>query len=83
MGSEMCIRDSFFPSPIKPQGLAFDENEFLYLALGRRNQIRVYDLQEAREIRKIKLNHFAGELNYHQGYLYVGGGEHLSRFKVL
>ncbi len=72
----------FFPQQIKPQGLAFDSRGRLYVSLGDRNEIRVFDLVGAKEVGKIMTEHFAGSLFIHENILYLGGGKKLKKIEI-
>ena len=72
----------FAPEVVTPIGLAFDQNELLYVSFGDMKQIRIYDLVKGVELKILHLNQYAGELRFHSGYLYVGGEEFITRFKL-
>ena len=71
----------FAPEVITPIGLAFDQNELLYVSFGDLKQIRIYDLVQGVELKILDLNQYAGKLRFHNGHLYVGGEDFITRFK--
>jgi len=72
----------FAPEVVTPIGLAFDQDELLYVSFGDLKQIRIYDLVKGTELKILHLNQYAGKLRFHNGYLYVGGEDVLTRFKL-
>lgn len=72
----------FAPEVVTPIGLAFDQDELLYVSFGDLKQIRIYDLVKGVELKILHLNQYAGKLRLHNGYLYVGGEEVITRFKL-
>ena len=72
----------FAPEVVTPIGLAFDQDELFYVSFGDLKQIRIYDLVKGVELKILHLNQYAGELRFHNGYLYVGGKEFITRFKL-
>jgi sugar lactone lactonase YvrE len=72
----------FYPQQIKPQGLAFDSQGYLYVSLGDRKEIRVFDLLKAKEVSSINTEHFAGSLFSHENILYLGGGKKFQKIEI-
>ena len=71
----------FAPEIVTPIGLAFDQNELLYVSFGDLKQIRVYNLVKGDEIKILNLNQYAGKLRFHNGHLYVEGEHIITRYK--
>ena len=71
----------FAPEVVTPIGLAFDQDELLYVSFGDLKQIRIYDLVKGVELKILHLNQYAGKLRFHDGHLYVGGEDFITRFK--
>ena len=71
----------FAPEVVTPIGLAFDQDELLYVSFGDLKQIRIYDLIRGLELKILHLNQYAGKLRFHNGFLYIEGEEVITRFK--
>ena len=69
----------FSPSGVEPKGLAFDEIGLLYVALGDREEIRIFDLEMGVEVGILNAGGIAETLAYFNGYLYVSGPDGIRR----
>ena len=69
----------FSPSKIEPKGLTFDDDGFLYVALGDYGEIRVYDLKQGTELKTIKVGGPAESIIFHNGFIYLCGGRGIYR----
>ena len=72
----------FYPENVKPEDVAFDEQGYLYVSLGDRRQIWVFDLINAREVTKITTTDFAGSLFRYEKDLFLGGGAKMKKIKL-
>lgn len=72
----------FYPENVKPEDVAFDEQGHLYVSLGDRRQIWVFDLINAREVTKITTTDFAGSLFRYEKDLFFGGGAKMKKIKL-
>ena len=72
----------FYPENVKPGDVAFDEQGYLYVSLGDRRQIWVFDLINAREVTKITTTDFAGSLFRYEKDLFLGGGAKMKKIKL-
>jgi sugar lactone lactonase YvrE len=72
----------FYPENVKPEDVAFDEQGYLYVSLGARRQIWVFDLINAREVTKITTTDFAGSLFRYEKDLFLGGGAKMKKIKL-
>ena len=64
----------FSPTGVEPRGLAFDEEGLLYVGLGNRREVRVFDLEEGKQVEIFDAGDDANVLRYFEKYLYVAGG---------
>ena len=69
----------FSPSGLEPKGLAFDESGLLYVSLGDREKIRIFDLEQGIEVGILDAEGVAEILMYFDGYLYVSGPNGIRR----
>ena len=69
----------FSPSGVEPRGLAFDEKGRLFVALGDRREIRVFDLEKGEELVVYDAGGSAESLTYRDGSLFVSGGDRIRR----
>jgi sugar lactone lactonase YvrE len=72
----------FYPENVEPEDVAFDEQGYLYVSLGARRQIWVFDLINAREVTKITTTDFAGSLFRYEKDLFLGGGAKMKKIKL-
>ena len=72
----------FSPSGFEPKGIAFDEKGRLFVALGDRGEIRVYDLEKGTELVIYDAGGIAEGLSYRGGSLFVSGGERIRRLRL-
>ena len=64
----------FSPSGVEPKGVVFDEKGRLFVALGDREEVRVFDLVKGEELVVYDAGGFAESLSYRAGSLFVSGG---------
>lgn len=72
----------FSPTGVEPRGLAFDEEGLLYVGLGNRREVRVFDLEEGKQVEIFDAGDDANVLRYFEKYLYVAGGRGVRRFPI-
>ena len=72
----------FSPSGLEPKGIAFDEKGRLFVALGDRGEIRVYDLEKGTELVIYDAGGIAEGLSYRDGSLFVAGGDRIRRLRL-
>ena len=70
----------FSPTGLEPKGLAFDNNGLLHVGLGGNQEVRVFDLEEGRQLEVFDSGDDANVLRYFEDYLYVAGGRGVRRF---
>ena len=70
----------FSPTGLEPKGLAFDNNGLLHVGLGSNQEVRVFDLEEGRQLEVFDSGDDANVLRYFEDYLYVAGGKGVRRF---
>ena len=70
----------FSPTGVEPKGLAFDNSGLLYVGLGQDQEVRVFDLEEGRQVENFNSGDDAEVLRYFEDYLYVAGGKGVRRF---
>ena len=69
----------FSPSGLEPKGLTFDESGLLYVAMGDREKIRIFDLELGIEVGILNAEGVAEILMYFDGHLYVSGPNGIRR----
>lgn len=69
----------FSPSGVEPKGVVFDEEGRLFVALGNREEIRVFDLAKGEELVVYDAGGVAESITYRDGALFVAGGERIRR----
>ena len=72
----------FSTTGFEPKGIAFDEKGRLFVALGDRKEIRVYDLDRGTELVIYDAGGVAEGLSYRDGSLFVAGGERIRRLRL-
>ena len=72
----------FSPTGVEPRGLAFDEDGLLYVGLGNRKEVRVFNLEEGKQVEIFDAGDDANVLRYFEKYLYVAGGRGVRRFPI-
>ena len=72
----------FSPSGFEPKGIAFDEKGRLFVALGDRGEIRVYDLEKGTELVVYDAGGIAEGLSYRDGSLFISGGDRIRRIRL-
>ena len=72
----------FSPSGVEPKGVVFDEKGRLFVALGDREEVRVFDLVKGEELVVYDAGGFAESLSYRAGSLFVSGGERIRRLSL-
>jgi len=72
----------FSPTGVEPRGLAFDEDGLLYVGLGNRKEVRVFNLEEGKQVEIFDSGDDANVLRYFEKYLYVAGGRGVRRFPI-
>ena len=72
----------FSPSGVEPKGVVFDEKGRLFVALGDRKEIRVFDLVKGEELVVYDAGGIAESLTYREGSLFVSGGERIRRLRL-
>lgn len=66
----------------EPKGIVFDEKGRLFVALGDREEIRVYDLEKGTELVVYDAGGIAEGLAYRDGSLFVSGGDRIRRIRL-
>jgi sugar lactone lactonase YvrE len=72
----------FSPSGVEPRGVAFDEKGRLFIALGKLNQVRAFDLVLGVELARYEIGSEAESIVYRDGSLYIGGDEKITRIRL-
>ena len=72
----------FSPSGVEPRGVAFDEKGRLFIALGKLNQVRAFDLVLVVELARYEIGSEAESIVYRDGSLYIGGDEKITRIRL-
>ena len=72
----------FSTTGFEPKGIAFDEKGRLFVALGDRGEVRVYDLEKETELIIYDAGGVAEGLSYRDGSLFVAGGERIRRLRL-
>ena len=72
----------FSPSGVEPKGVVFDEKGRLFVALGDREEVRVFDLVKGEELVVYDAGGVAESLTYRDGSLFVSGGDRIRRIRV-
>lgn len=72
----------FSPSGVEPKGVVFDEKGRLFVALGDREEIRVFDLAKGEELVVYDAGGVAENLTYRDGSLFVSGGDRIRRMRL-
>lgn len=72
----------FSPTGVEPRGLTFDNEGLLYVGLGEKKEVRVFDLELGEQIQTFDSGDEANVLRYFENYLYVTGGKGVRRFPL-
>ena len=72
----------FSPSGVEPRGVAFDEKGRLFIALGKLNEVRAFDLVLGVELARYEIGTEAESIVYRDGSLYIGGDEKITRIRL-
>ena len=72
----------FSPSGVEPKGVVFDEKGRLFVALGDREEVRVFDLEKGEELVVYDAGGIAESLTYRDGSLFVSGGDRIRRIRL-
>ena len=72
----------FSPSGVEPKGVVFDEKGRLFVALGDREEVRVFDLVKGEELVVYDAGGVAESLTYRDGSLFVSGGDRIRRIRL-
>lgn len=72
----------FSPSGVEPKGVVFDEKGRLFVALGDREEVRVFDLVKGEELVVYDAGGVAESLTYRDGSLFVSGGDRIRRMRL-
>ena len=71
----------FSPSGVEPKGVVFDEEGRLFVALGNREEIRVFDLAKGEELVVYNAGGVAESITYRDGSLFISGGDRIRRMR--
>lgn len=72
----------FSPSGVEPKGIVFDEEGRLFVALGNREEIRVFDLAKGEELVVYNAGGVAESITYRDGSLFISGGDRIRRMRL-
>ena len=72
----------FSPSGVEPKGVVFDEDGRLFVALGNREEIRVFDLGKGEELVVYNAGGVAESITYRDGSLFISGGDRIRRMRL-
>jgi|TARA_E500000331_G_scaffold209756_1_gene201040 sugar lactone lactonase YvrE len=72
----------FSPTGVEPRGLAFDNKGLLYVGLGGKKEVHVFDLEKGKQILTFDSGDDSNVLRHFKKYLYVAGGKGVRRFPI-